>query len=238
MTLWRVGDTVAFTPGPGDPQSTGTIVSLHNDEAMVHVSGRYTIVGLNELTQVQPAVRHRQRHRHALTESKGAWLMAGGFVIAVAVIVGFSLLGQSSQARGLDETPERPPITHIVDRTVIETVTVTETVEVPVVETVIEQVEVPVVETVTETVEVPVNVEVPLIDPQTGEAITVQYLWDREHEAYAAGVSDGFNGPVLPGCTQEDSEDCYWDAVTMGNGIGTSFIRWGGVTYVPEVPVS
>lgn len=43
--------------------------------------------------------------------------------------------------------------------------------------------------------------------------------------------------PELPACVSEDSEDCYWDAAIMGNGGGTSFVRWGGVTYYPEADV-
>jgi hypothetical protein len=39
---------------------------------------------------------------------------------------------------------------------------------------------------------------------------------------------------VIPPCPTEDSENCYWDAAQRGNGIGTSFIRFDGVTYYPE----
>lgn len=38
----------------------------------------------------------------------------------------------------------------------------------------------------------------------------------------------------LPACYVEDSEDCIWLADIMGNGEGTSFIRYDGVTYYPE----
>lgn len=38
----------------------------------------------------------------------------------------------------------------------------------------------------------------------------------------------------LPACYYEDSEDCIWLAELEGNGIGTSFIRYDGVTYYPE----
>lgn len=31
-------------------------------------------------------------------------------------------------------------------------------------------------------------------------------------------------GEPLPPCAMEDSDNCYWDAATMGNGIGRSFI--------------
>lgn len=36
----------------------------------------------------------------------------------------------------------------------------------------------------------------------------------------------------LPPCQSEDSDNCYWDAQTMGNGQGLSFeVRDGVVTY-------
>lgn len=40
--------------------------------------------------------------------------------------------------------------------------------------------------------------------------------------------------PELPPCATEDSENCYWDAANHGDGQGTSFVRWNGVTYYPE----
>lgn len=45
-------------------------------------------------------------------------------------------------------------------------------------------------------------------------------------------------GPTytLPPCAQEDSENCYWDAATRGNGVGDSFVNLAGVTYY-ETPV-
>lgn len=39
---------------------------------------------------------------------------------------------------------------------------------------------------------------------------------------------------VLTACLVEDSDNCYWDARTMGNGTGTSFITLDGVTYYPS----
>jgi len=39
---------------------------------------------------------------------------------------------------------------------------------------------------------------------------------------------------VIPPCENEDSPNCYWDAATMGDGTGTSFINWDGVYYYPE----
>lgn len=39
---------------------------------------------------------------------------------------------------------------------------------------------------------------------------------------------------TLPPCQFEDSTNCYWDATTMGNGTGTSFIDLNGTTYHQE----
>lgn len=33
---------------------------------------------------------------------------------------------------------------------------------------------------------------------------------------------------TLPPCQTEDSSNCYWNAQTMGNGNGSSFIDLGG----------
>lgn len=32
----------------------------------------------------------------------------------------------------------------------------------------------------------------------------------------------------MPACEYEDSENCYWDASTMGNGVGVSFVNVDG----------
>lgn len=40
--------------------------------------------------------------------------------------------------------------------------------------------------------------------------------------------------PTIPYCQAEDSENCIWNAQTMGNLSGRSFIRWEGVTYYAE----
>lgn len=36
---------------------------------------------------------------------------------------------------------------------------------------------------------------------------------------------------LLPSCPTEDSTNCYWDAQSRGNGIGTSFVDVGGVVW-------
>lgn len=41
----------------------------------------------------------------------------------------------------------------------------------------------------------------------------------------------GFLLAVLPPCATEDSTNCAWNAQTMGNGTGTSFIDVNGTTY-------
>jgi len=42
------------------------------------------------------------------------------------------------------------------------------------------------------------------------------------------------HGEPLPACPTEDSDDCYWDAATMGNGSGRSFVvEHGIVSYLP-----
>jgi hypothetical protein len=51
--------------------------------------------------------------------------------------------------------------------------------------------------------------------------------------ADAGGICQG---EPLPACQTEDSDDCYWDAATMGNGEGRSFIVESGVvTYTDSV---
>lgn len=40
---------------------------------------------------------------------------------------------------------------------------------------------------------------------------------------------------TLVPCSEEDSHDCYWDASTMGNGTGTSFVDIDGVLYFAEM---
>jgi hypothetical protein len=42
------------------------------------------------------------------------------------------------------------------------------------------------------------------------------------------------NAIVLTPCEQEDSANCYWDAGTSGNGVGTSFVDIDGTAYYAE----
>lgn len=36
---------------------------------------------------------------------------------------------------------------------------------------------------------------------------------------------------LLPACEAEDSTNCYWDASTQGNGVGSSFLAINDKTY-------
>lgn len=49
----------------------------------------------------------------------------------------------------------------------------------------------------------------------------------------AALTAAASTAPVsaLPACAHEDSDNCYWDAKTQGNGQGRSFVSLNGVTY-------
>lgn len=53
--------------------------------------------------------------------------------------------------------------------------------------------------------------------------------------AWGASIIDRMSGDVqLVPCAEEDSDDCYWDADTRGNGYGVSFVTIDGVTYYEE----
>lgn len=41
----------------------------------------------------------------------------------------------------------------------------------------------------------------------------------------------GFLLAILPPCATEDSSNCVWDAQSMGNGTGNSFVDLDGTTY-------
>lgn len=41
----------------------------------------------------------------------------------------------------------------------------------------------------------------------------------------------GAVGGLFPACITEDSTNCYWNAATMGNGQGNSFIDINGTAY-------
>lgn len=43
--------------------------------------------------------------------------------------------------------------------------------------------------------------------------------------------SYGALGELFPACITEDSHNCFWNAATMGNGTGNSFIDINGTAY-------
>ena len=50
--------------------------------------------------------------------------------------------------------------------------------------------------------------------------------------AVAIALTTG--GATLTNCVAEDSTNCYWDAETLGNGHGDSFVDlFGTVIYLP-----
>lgn len=57
---------------------------------------------------------------------------------------------------------------------------------------------------------------------------------DRWVEYGPHGETTGEVIITLGECATEDSDNCYWDASSHGNGEGTSFVNIDGVTYYPE----
>lgn len=49
--------------------------------------------------------------------------------------------------------------------------------------------------------------------------------------AYALSPSPVQGGVSFPACATEDSTNCFWNADTMGNGTGNSFIDINGTAY-------
>lgn len=123
----------------------------------------------------------------------------------------------------------------------------TEPVEVPVLLTVEVPVPVPYETIVEKPVVVEKRVEVPV------ETIVTEYVTDTVEvptgltaadvdAGYVSGYTDGriegeefvterFTIALATPCASEDGTECYWDARTMGNGSGTSFVNTGGVDY-------
>lgn len=115
--------------------------------------------------------------------------------------------------------------------------TITKTVEVPV--------EVIKTETVTEYVEVPVEVEVikeipvEVVKEVRVEVPTLPIDWegilaDANRQGWLVGLSDfevQLRDAMSTPCQFEDSSDCFWNAATMGNGEGSSFIDIAGIPY-------
>lgn len=69
---------------------------------------------------------------------------------------------------------------------------------------------------------VPVGTPVPAAEPV--EAVpTSGSAQDAYNRLTATPVADTLTTGNLPACEHEDSDNCYWNAETMGNGIGSSF---------------
>lgn len=88
------------------------------------------------------------------------------------------------------------------------------------------------------------TVIVPLAIFFGGSAITVTAASHVPHNPHSPdsniGDSEGFGTRTLYPCATEDSDNCYWDARTMGNGPeriaqglnpGISFVTLNGTTY-------
>lgn len=56
----------------------------------------------------------------------------------------------------------------------------------------------------------------------TQQADCEEVAWMMEPHVSAASLYC----EELPPCKTEDSTECFWDAQTMGNGTGQSFIAW------------
>ena len=65
----------------------------------------------------------------------------------------------------------------------------------------------------------------PTVTPPAGSAATIPL---------PRSVIDQFPDLSLAPCATEDAQNCYWDAATMGNGTGVSFINWAGTYYYAE----
>lgn len=122
----------------------------------------------------------------------------------IAPVLAFAALALAGCASVLAPSPAPTVVTHH------------EYVPVPAVQYVEVPVEVPV--TVVEYVPTIEYVEVPT--PVEVEVHTVEYVEVPVPSA-----------ETLPPCAMEDSDNCYWDAATMGNGTGESFVTFRGVTY-------
>jgi hypothetical protein len=56
---------------------------------------------------------------------------------------------------------------------------------------------------------------------------------------YLATPDEPEHEPItLTACATEDSDNCYWDAATMGNGEGLSFVVIDGTVYYEDVSVN
>jgi len=113
-----------------------------------------------------------------------------------------------------------------------EPITVTKTVEVPVTVEKIVNVPVEVEKIVTKEVKVPVEVvKTVTVNVPTKDQGAEDYARQQGFESGAASIQRGVDDALNTPCANEDSSDCYWNAATMGNGTGTSFVNLGGNIY-------
>jgi hypothetical protein len=59
-------------------------------------------------------------------------------------------------------------------------------------------------------------------------ATTTVYAGVQLPTAISAAIDA--SGVLVP-CPTEDSDNCYWDAVSRSNGVGSSFVAWEGKVY-------
>lgn len=83
-------------------------------------------------------------------------------------------------------------------------------------------------------VEVPVEVietvEVPVLDTDARDAAYLEG-WFAGAQARDTELTELWGTAVTTPCATEDSSTCYWDALTMGNGEGDSFVDVEGALY-------
>lgn len=71
--------------------------------------------------------------------------------------------------------------------------------------------------------------------PENDTAIPAEVQNDTPVEALEMEVeAPPLPAAEIPPCEFEDSENCYWDAATMGNGEGASFVDVSGTAYYEE----
>jgi hypothetical protein len=74
-------------------------------------------------------------------------------------------------------------------------------------------------------------------DPYHGAPVCTDAIADAGgicHGEPISAVETVSPGILIVPCAQEDSHDCFWDAATMGNGQGTSFVNLAGIYYYPR----
>lgn len=108
----------------------------------------------------------------------------------------------------------------------VNTVTVTEYIEVPTIEVVTETVYRDIIKNVIEYVEVPGDTI--YVTETVAENVDKDAIYDRGYERGASDAFSSFSTALLTPCATESSDNCYWNAQTQGNGQGTSFVSVNG----------